>query len=63
MQETQLDLAYAVSLCSQFLAKLTATYIGLAKQILQYLKGSTDLEITYYCNNTKNLFVYTNANY
>jgi hypothetical protein len=63
MQGTRPDLAYAVSLCSRFLAKPTAKHMGIAKGILRYLKGSTDLGITYYRDNTENLVVYTDSNY
>ena len=34
MQGTQPDLAYAVSLCSQFLSKPTTNHMGIAKQVL-----------------------------
>jgi len=47
MQGTQLDLAFTVLLCSRFLAKLTAKHMGIAKRVLRYLKGLTDLGITY----------------
>jgi Reverse transcriptase (RNA-dependent DNA polymerase)/Integrase core domain len=63
MQGTRADLAYAVSLCSRFLAKPTATHMGIAKGVLRYLKGAIDLGITYYRDNTENLFVYTDSNY
>jgi hypothetical protein len=63
MQGTRPDLAYAVSLCSRFLAKPTATHTGIAKGVLRYLKGATDLGITYYRDNNENLFVYTDSNY
>ena len=63
MQGTRADLAYAVSLCSRFLAKPTATHAGIAKGVLRYLKGAIDLGITYYRDNTENLFVYTDSNY
>jgi Reverse transcriptase (RNA-dependent DNA polymerase) len=63
MQGTRADLAYAVSLCSRFLARPTATHMGIAKGVLRYLKGATDLGITYYRDNTENLFVYTDSNY
>jgi hypothetical protein len=63
MQGTRPDLAFAVLLCSRFLAKLTAKHIGIAKQVLRYLKGSTDLGITYYQDNIENLFVFTDSNY
>lgn len=63
MQGTRADLAYAVSLCSRFLAKPTSTHAGIAKGVLRYLKGAIDLGITYYRDNTENLFVYTDSNY
>jgi hypothetical protein len=63
MQGTRPDLAYAVSLCSRFLAKPTARHRGIARGVLRYLKGSTDLGITYYRDNTENLFVHTDSNY
>ena len=63
MQGTQPDLAFVVSLCSRFLAKPTAIHIGLAKQVLRYLKGSTNLGITYHYRNIENLFVHIDANY
>lgn len=37
--------------------------MSIAKSILRYLKGATDLGITYRQNNTENLFIYTNSNY
>jgi hypothetical protein len=55
MQGTRSDLAYAVSLCSRFLAKPTATHMGIAKGVLRYLKGVTDLGITYHRDNAENL--------
>jgi hypothetical protein len=63
MQGTRPDLAYAVSLCSRFLAKPTAVHMGIAKGVLRYLKGATDLGITYRRDNAENLFVYTDSNY
>jgi hypothetical protein len=63
MQGTRPDLAYAVSLCSRFLAKPTANHMGIAKHVLRYLKGTTDLGITYRRDNTENLFVFTDSNY
>src|SRR5947209_16364020 len=63
MQGTRPDLAYAVSLCSRFLAKPTITHMGIAKGVLRYLKGATDLGITYYRDNAENIFVYTDSNY
>jgi hypothetical protein len=63
IQGTRPDLAYAVSLCSRFLAKPIPKHIGIAKRVLRYLKGSTDLGITYHCDNTENLFVHTDFNY
>jgi len=63
MQGTRADLAYAVTLCSRFLAKPTATHAGIAKGVLRYLKGAIDLGITYYRDNTENLFAYTDSNY
>jgi hypothetical protein len=57
IQGTRADLAYSVLLCSRFLAKPTATHRGIAKRVLRYLKGATDLGITYYRNNNnENLF-------
>ena len=63
MQGTRPDLAYTVSLYSRFLAKPTPKHIGIAKRVLRYLKGFTDLGITYYRDNTENLFVHTDSNY
>ena len=63
MQGTRPDLAYAVSLCSRFLAKPTAVHMGIAKGVLRYLKGATNLGITYRRDNAENLFVYTDSNY
>src|SRR5277367_765125 len=63
MQDIRADLAYAVSLYSRFLAKPTATHMGIAKEVLRYFKGATDLGITYYRDNNENLFVYTDSNY
>lgn len=63
MQGTRPDLAYAVSLCSRFLARPTAAHMGIAKGVLRYLKGATDLGITYYRDSAENLFVYTDSNY
>src|SRR6266516_3713520 len=63
MQGTRPDLAYAVSLCSRFLAKPTTAHMGIAKGVLRYLKGATDLGITYRRDNAENLFVYTDSNF
>jgi len=63
MQGTRPDLAYAVSLCSRFLAKPTAAHMAIAKGVLRYLNGATDLGITYRRDNAENLFVYTDSNY
>jgi hypothetical protein len=37
--------------------------MGIAKRALRYLKSSTDLGITYYRDNTENLFVHTDSNF
>lgn len=63
MQGTRPDLAYAVSLCSRFLAKPTVVHIGIIKGVLRYLKGATDLGIIYRRDTAENLFVYTDSNY
>jgi hypothetical protein len=63
MQGTRPELAYAVSLCSRFLAKPTSKHTDIAKRVLRNLKGSTDLGITYHLDNTENLFVHTDSNF
>ena len=63
MQGTRADLAYPVSLCSRFLAKPTAAHAAIAKGVLRYLKGATDLGITYRRDCAENLFTYTDSNY
>ena len=47
MTGTRPDLAYAVSQLSQFNAKPTVIHLTAAKRVLQYLKGYTELGITY----------------
>jgi hypothetical protein len=37
--------------------------MGIAKGVLRYLKGATNLEITYYRDSAENLFVYIDLNY
>jgi hypothetical protein len=44
---TRPDLAYAISQLSQFNAKPTSKHEAAAKRVLRYLKGTTDLGITY----------------
>ena len=63
MQGTRADLAYPVSLCSRFLAKPTAAHAAIAKGVLRYLKGATDLGIIYRRDCAENLFAYTDSNY
>ena len=63
MQATRADLAYSVTLCSRFLAKPTATHAGMAKTVLRYLNGATDLGITYRRDCAENLIAYTDSNY
>jgi hypothetical protein len=63
MQGTRPDLAYAVSFCSQFLTKPTTIHKGIVKHVLRYLRGATELGITYRRDNTENLFVFTDSNY
>ena len=63
MQATRADLAYLVTLYSRFLTKPTATHAGMAKTILRYLNGATDLGIIYRRDCVENLIAYTDSNY
>jgi hypothetical protein len=62
MTGTRPDLAYTVSQLSQYNAKPTAIHLTTAKRVLRYLKGHTDLGITY-GNNDDSLNGYCDADW
>jgi hypothetical protein len=63
MQGIRPDLTYSMLFCSQFLTKAIMKDMSIAKHVLQYLRGTTDLGITYRLENTKSLFVFTDLSY
>lgn len=60
MVETRPDIAFAVSVLSRYASNPTDTHIAAAKRVLQYLKKTPELGITY--GKGDNLIGYTDAN-
>jgi len=61
---TRPDLAFAISLLSQFSSKPTVEHLGAAKRILRYIKGTRDHTLTYKCSSQPlNLASFTDADY
>ena len=59
---TQPDIAFAVSLSSQFLENPSQIHWNAVKRIFQYLKGTKDSKLTL-GNNHKGLIGYTDADW
>jgi hypothetical protein len=60
---TRLDLSYAVSRISNYMANPQAAYLEAAKHILHYLKGTLDQGILYKANFKVEILGYTNADW
>ena len=60
---TRLDIAYLVSMISQFMHDLRETHLQAAYCVLHYLKGSPGKGVLFERNNALTLEAYRGANY
>ena len=60
---TRLDLMFAISLISWYMAKPTELHLMAAKRILRYLKGTIELEVFYKKGGCEGLVAYADSNY
>ena len=60
---TRLDLMFAVSLISRYMAKPTKLHLMATKRILRYLKGTIELRVFYKKEGCEGLVAYTYNNY
>jgi len=63
MQRIRLDIAYAVSLFSRFLAKPTRSHIKALQEVFHYLAKTLELGIVYSKHGQKDLHAYTDADW
>ena len=60
---TRPDIAYAVGVVSKFISRQTEAHLTAAKQILRYLKGTTDLAVKYQKSESGTLIGYSDADW
>ncbi|XP_022883590.1 uncharacterized protein LOC111400404 [Olea europaea var. sylvestris] len=63
LSHTRLDIAFAVSIVSQFMHSLNEAHLEAIYKILIYLKGSTGKGLFFEKNKRKKVKVFTNANW
>ena len=60
---TRPDLAFVVSLISRFMERPTELHQQVVKRVLRYIKGTTELGISYQRGEEEKLAAYTDSNY